>query len=66
MQLLDFAFHFQRAGERDRHITDANRHRVAINEHIAALLVDNESRTVVVALGHAGQRVRQIERNDNQ
>ena len=66
VQLLDLALYFQRACKSNGHIADTDRYRVAINKHIAALLVDNKTRTIVVAISNAGQRVRQIECNDDQ
>ncbi len=66
MHLFDLSLDLQRAGERDGHVTDRNRHGVSVDQHVAALLVDDQPGAIVVPLGDTGQRVRQVECDDYQ
>ena len=66
VQLFDPAFDLERSGKRDAHVADGNWYRVAVNEDIAPLLVDDQAGAVVVTVPDAGQRVRQVEGHNHE
>ncbi len=66
VQLLDLGLDLERAGKSHGNITDSHRHRIAIDEHEPALLVDDHAGTVVMTIRDARNRVRQIEGHDHE
>ncbi len=66
MNVLDLAIHLQRSGERDRHVAHCDRHGIPVDDDVAAFRIDDQSSAVVVPVGNAGYRIRQVKRNHNQ
>ena len=66
MNELHLARHLDRAVEGDAHVAHGDGHGVAVDHHQAPLGVHDESGAVVVLLGHAGNRVRHVERDHDQ
>ena len=57
MQLFDLACNFQRTREGYADIANSDRHGITIDDNIATLFVNDQSRAVVVAIGNTGQDV---------
>ncbi len=66
VQLLDLGLDLERARECHGDVADRDWHRVAVNNDQAALGIDDQSCTVVVPVGNAGQGVGQVERDYDQ
>ena len=62
----DAAGDLQRPAERDAHVANRLRDRVAVDHHVAALRIDDQARAVVVLLGHARDGVGHVEVDQHQ
>ncbi len=66
MNVFDLAVYLQRTGKCNCHVTHGNGNSVAVDNHVSAFLVDDEAGAVIVPVGNAGYRIRQVERDHDE